>query len=65
MDEPQTRLQHLVLRAGIELETFWERWLSQALEELTDLPTTESPTEENEETDGPDGSATRPSGPND
>lgn len=64
-DEPGTRLQHLVLRAGIELETFWERWLSQALEELTERPTTESPTEENEETDGPDGLATRPPGPND
>ena len=31
---PQDRLQHLVLRAGIDLETFWTQWLTEALEEL-------------------------------
>ncbi|MFF9059670.1 PadR family transcriptional regulator [Streptomyces sp. NPDC101213] len=33
-DSAQVRLQHLVLRAGIELETFWTRWLTEALEGL-------------------------------
>ncbi|GKQ41817.1 PadR family transcriptional regulator [Streptomyces sp. A012304] len=33
-DSAQVRLQHLVLRAGIQLETFWTQWLAQALEEL-------------------------------
>ncbi|MFI9151631.1 PadR family transcriptional regulator [Streptomyces sp. NPDC053367] len=37
-DSPQDRLQHLVLRAGIELETFWTRWLAHALEEFERLP---------------------------
>lgn len=34
----QARLQHLVLRAYIELETFWTRWLTEALEEFAELP---------------------------
>ncbi|WP_340384361.1 PadR family transcriptional regulator [Streptomyces sp. SS7] len=33
-DSAQARLQHLVLRAGIELETFWIQWISEALENL-------------------------------
>jgi DNA-binding PadR family transcriptional regulator len=37
-DSPQDRLQHLVLRAGIDLETFWTRWLTHALEEFAHLP---------------------------
>ncbi|MFJ1730493.1 MULTISPECIES: PadR family transcriptional regulator [unclassified Streptomyces] len=37
-DSAQARLQHLVLRAGIELETFWTRWLAQAVEQLPQLP---------------------------
>ncbi|MFJ6725289.1 PadR family transcriptional regulator [Streptomyces sp. NPDC091281] len=37
-DSAQARLQHLVLRAGIELETFWTRWLTEA---LADLPEAE------------------------
>ncbi|MFC8362104.1 PadR family transcriptional regulator [Streptomyces griseorubiginosus] len=37
-DSAQARLQHLVLRAGIELETFWTQWLTEALEELAELP---------------------------
>ncbi|MEV2197438.1 PadR family transcriptional regulator [Streptomyces phaeochromogenes] len=37
-DAPQDRLQHLVLRAGIDLETFWTRWLTHALEEFQRLP---------------------------
>ncbi|MFJ3194371.1 PadR family transcriptional regulator [Streptomyces griseoviridis] len=36
-DTPQDRLQHLVLRAGIDLETFWTQWLSHALTEFTHL----------------------------
>ncbi|WLW57530.1 PadR family transcriptional regulator [Streptomyces sp. YU58] len=36
---PEDRLRHLVLRAGIDLETFWTQWLTRALEEFADLPT--------------------------
>ncbi|MGW0821684.1 PadR family transcriptional regulator [Streptomyces sp. NPDC002845] len=36
---PQDRLQHLILRAGIDLETFWTEWLTHALEEFEQLPT--------------------------
>ena len=37
-DGPQDRLRHLVLRAGIDLETFWTQWLTHALEEFAELP---------------------------
>lgn len=37
-DSPEDRLRHLVLRAGIDLETFWTRWLTDALEEFGRLP---------------------------
>ena len=37
-DAPQDRLRHLVLRAGIDLETFWTQWLGHALEEFAELP---------------------------
>ncbi|MEU6546125.1 MULTISPECIES: PadR family transcriptional regulator [unclassified Streptomyces] len=37
-DSSPDRLRHLVLRAGIDLETFWTQWLTHALEELPDLP---------------------------
>ncbi|MFJ4835433.1 PadR family transcriptional regulator [Streptomyces sp. NPDC088747] len=37
-DTAQDRLRHLVLRAGIDLETFWTRWLAHALEEFEQLP---------------------------
>ncbi|MEV0224419.1 PadR family transcriptional regulator [Streptomyces sp. NPDC050704] len=37
-EAPQDRIQHLVLRAGIDLETFWTRWLTHALEEFERLP---------------------------
>ncbi|MFC4328067.1 PadR family transcriptional regulator [Streptomyces andamanensis] len=37
-DSSQDRLRHLVLRAGIDLETFWTQWLKHALEEFADLP---------------------------
>ncbi|MYW64381.1 PadR family transcriptional regulator [Streptomyces sp. SID8379] len=30
------RLQHAVLRAGIDLETFWVRWLERTISELDD-----------------------------
>lgn len=30
----QDRLRHVVLRGGIELETFWTKWLTDALAEL-------------------------------
>ncbi|MCX4722483.1 PadR family transcriptional regulator [Streptomyces sp. NBC_01306] len=33
---PQDRLQHLVLRAGIDLEKYWVGWLTEVLAELTD-----------------------------
>ncbi|MER6084522.1 PadR family transcriptional regulator [Streptomyces sp. NPDC001833] len=35
---PEDRLRHLVLRAGIDLETFWTQWLGHALEEFGELP---------------------------
>ncbi|MER6418208.1 PadR family transcriptional regulator [Streptomyces sp. NPDC001137] len=41
-DAPQDRLRHLVLRAGIDLETFWTQWLTYALEELAELPGSET-----------------------
>ncbi|MGW3031927.1 PadR family transcriptional regulator [Streptomyces sp. NPDC001178] len=41
-DAPQDRLRHLVLRAGIDLETFWTQWLTHALEELAELPGSET-----------------------
>ncbi|MFI9820520.1 PadR family transcriptional regulator [Streptomyces sp. NPDC052013] len=37
-DEAEDRLRHLVLRAGIDLETFWTRWLDHALAEFERLP---------------------------
>ncbi|MER6129363.1 PadR family transcriptional regulator [Streptomyces sp. NPDC001795] len=37
-DSVQDRLQHLVLRAGIDLESFWTQWLTHALEEFGKLP---------------------------
>ncbi|MET9452654.1 PadR family transcriptional regulator [Streptomyces cinerochromogenes] len=37
-DAPGDRLRHLVLRAGIDLETFWTQWLTHALAEFAELP---------------------------
>ncbi|MFF3447875.1 PadR family transcriptional regulator [Streptomyces sp. NPDC002667] len=34
---PENRLRHLVLRAGIDLETFWTQWLTHALAELDSM----------------------------
>lgn len=39
-DGPEDRLRHLVLRAGIDLETFWTQWLDHALSEFARLPDT-------------------------
>ncbi|MFF8594138.1 PadR family transcriptional regulator [Streptomyces sp. NPDC015220] len=36
-DSSQDRLRHLVLRAGIDLETFWTQWLRHALGEFSEL----------------------------
>jgi DNA-binding PadR family transcriptional regulator len=36
-DDAHDRLQHLVLRAGIGLETFWAEWLTRALAEFADV----------------------------
>lgn len=33
-DTVEDRLRHVVLRAGIDLETFWTQWLERTLEEL-------------------------------
>jgi len=41
-DAPADRLQHLVLRAGIDLETFWTGWLTRALAEFERLPAEDS-----------------------
>ncbi|MFB0614638.1 PadR family transcriptional regulator [Streptomyces sp. AGS-58] len=38
---PRDRLRHLVLRAGIDLETFWTQWLTHALAEFAELPAQE------------------------
>ncbi|QCX81328.1 hypothetical protein C9F11_38725 [Streptomyces sp. YIM 121038] len=35
-DAVEDRLRHLVLRAGIDLETFWTQWLARALDELAE-----------------------------
>jgi DNA-binding PadR family transcriptional regulator len=37
-DSSQDRLRHLVLRAGLDLETFWIQWLTRALDEFAELP---------------------------
>ncbi|MFJ8389967.1 PadR family transcriptional regulator [Streptomyces sp. NPDC094438] len=37
-DSEQDRLRHLVLRGGIELETFWIGWLTDALDTLGEEP---------------------------
>lgn len=37
-DSAEDRLRHLVLRAGIDLETFWTGWLRHALAEFAELP---------------------------
>ncbi|WP_210592793.1 PadR family transcriptional regulator [Streptomyces sp. GESEQ-35] len=37
-DSPEDRLRHLVLRAGIDLETFWTGWLTRAVEEVAAMP---------------------------
>ncbi|MFD1661810.1 PadR family transcriptional regulator [Streptomyces caeni] len=39
----QDRIRHLVLRAGIDLETFWIQWLTHALDAFDDLPAPEEP----------------------
>ncbi|MFI2435837.1 PadR family transcriptional regulator [Streptomyces sp. NPDC018693] len=36
-DAPEDRLRHLVLRAGIDLETFWTGWLTHALAEFAEF----------------------------
>ncbi|GHE56612.1 PadR family transcriptional regulator [Streptomyces cellulosae] len=33
----EDRLRHLVLRAGIDLETFWTQWLDHALAEFAEM----------------------------
>lgn len=33
-DAVEDRLRHAVLRAGIDLETFWTQWLTRTIEEL-------------------------------
>ncbi|MFM9369757.1 PadR family transcriptional regulator [Streptomyces sp. Da 82-17] len=37
-DGAQDRLRHLVLRGGIELETFWIGWITEALDAMENLP---------------------------
>ncbi|MDI3389690.1 PadR family transcriptional regulator [Streptomyces sp. B-S-A8] len=37
-DGAQDRLRHLVLRGGIELETFWIGWITEALDAMERLP---------------------------
>ncbi|MFF0360200.1 PadR family transcriptional regulator [Streptomyces fungicidicus] len=42
-DGREDRLRHLVLRAGIDLETFWTQWLDRALAEFARLPDADQP----------------------
>ncbi|MFI2907516.1 PadR family transcriptional regulator [Streptomyces sp. PDY-4] len=42
-DGREDRLRHLVLRAGIDLETFWTQWLDRALAEFARLPDADEP----------------------
>ncbi|MFH8448122.1 PadR family transcriptional regulator [Streptomyces fungicidicus] len=42
-DGREDRLRHLVLRAGIDLETFWTQWLDRALAEFARLPDEDEP----------------------
>ncbi|WP_156722486.1 PadR family transcriptional regulator [Streptomyces apocyni] len=37
-DEVEDRLRHLVLRGGIQLETFWVAWLMEALAAVEQMP---------------------------
>ncbi|GAB1331163.1 PadR family transcriptional regulator [Streptomyces sennicomposti] len=53
-DSSPDRLRHLVLRAGIDLETFWTQWLRDAVAEFGELPSDEGDTE----TDRPSGDVT-------
>ncbi|MFF9310179.1 PadR family transcriptional regulator [Streptomyces sp. NPDC014748] len=54
-DSSPDRLRHLVLRAGIDLETFWTQWLRHAVAEFAELP----PDDEGRvEPDGPSGDVT-------
>ncbi|MEU1276811.1 PadR family transcriptional regulator [Streptomyces sp. NPDC005805] len=55
----EDRLRHVVLRGGIELETFWTTWLTRTLAELADGPALGGPA------DGPGGTApdAAPDGP--
>ncbi|MEU1043101.1 PadR family transcriptional regulator [Streptomyces sp. NPDC005907] len=65
-DNPQQRLQHLVLRAGIDLETFWTRWLTHALSEFEQvrdrLPAHEQGAAGAQEAARPAGAGGRPPG---
>ncbi|WDO10077.1 PadR family transcriptional regulator [Streptomyces murinus] len=49
-DAPEDRLRHLVLRAGIDLETFWTQWLTHALTEFANLPAPPAGSEQPEAT---------------
>ncbi|MDQ0989127.1 PadR family transcriptional regulator [Streptomyces sp. V3I7] len=44
-DSREDRLRHLVLRAGIDLETFWTQWLAHAVEEFEELARHEGDTD--------------------
>ncbi|MFF9480174.1 PadR family transcriptional regulator [Streptomyces sp. NPDC014733] len=58
---PAERLQRLVMRAGIELETFWITWLTSALAELAELPDArDAPDAPGAESPGPGGAAGAP-----
>ncbi|MFR9799786.1 PadR family transcriptional regulator [Streptomyces sp. MS06] len=58
-DGPQDRLHHLILRAGIDLETFWTQWLTHALEEFAALPEPDDQVTDDAASSG--GADTRPS----
>lgn len=51
-DALEDRLRHLVLRAGIDLETFWTGWLSHALAEFAETPESAQSAENGENREG-------------
>lgn len=59
----EDRLRHLVLRGGIDLETFWTGWLTRALDDLEGTTAPAAASAEPGEAAGPHGTGLRAPGP--